>query len=58
VGREEIGALFPGCRTTLTRVTLAPPLARILAPKAPAVARMLAAVPWLRTHYLGVLRKP
>jgi hypothetical protein len=58
VGREEIAALFPGCRLTLRRVTLAPPLARLLAARAGTLARVLAAVPALRTHHLGVLRKP
>jgi SAM-dependent methyltransferase len=58
VGREEIAALFPGCRLTLRRVTLAPPLTRLLAARAGTLARVLAAVPALRTHHLGVLRKP
>jgi SAM-dependent methyltransferase len=58
VSREEIAALFPGWRITLERATLAPPLTRALAGRATATARLLAAVPWLRTHYLGLLRKP
>jgi SAM-dependent methyltransferase len=58
VTREEIAALFPAWRITLERATLAPPLARTLAGRAEMTARFLAAVPWLRTHYLGVLRKP
>jgi ubiquinone/menaquinone biosynthesis C-methylase UbiE len=58
VTREEIAALFPAWRVTLERATLAPPLARTLAGRAEVTARLLAAVPWLRTHYLGVLRKP
>ena len=58
VTREEIAALFPEWRITLERATLAPPLTRTLAGRAEVTARLLAAVPWLRTHYLGVLRKP
>ena len=58
VARDEIEALFPGCRVALTRATLAPPLTRLLAPRAPWFARTLAAAPFLRTHYLGVLRRP
>ena len=58
VGRQELGALFPGCGATVVRVTLAPPLARLLAARAMSAARALATVPWLRTHYLAVIRKP
>ena len=58
VTREEIAALFPAWHITLERATLAPPLARTLAGRAEVTARLLAAVPWLRTHYLGLLRKP
>ena len=58
VPRDEIAALFPGWRIRLERATLAPPLTRTLAGRAEVTARLLAAVPWLRTHYLGVLRKP
>ena len=58
VSRHEIGGLFPGWRVLLERATLAPPLTRALAGRATGAARLLATVPWLRTHYLGVLRKP
>lgn len=58
VGRGEIAALFPGCRLELERVTLAPPLARLLAGRAWTLCQALAAVPWLRTHYLGLVWKP
>lgn len=56
VRRREIRALFPDCRLELRRVTLAPPLARWLAPRAPLLAALLGSIPLLRTHYLGVLR--
>lgn len=58
VSRAEIAGLFPGWRIALERVTLAPPLTRALAARAAPAARLLATVPWLRTHYLGLLRKP
>jgi len=58
VDREEIVQLFPGCQAVLTRVTLAPPLTRLLAGRSGALARALALVPVLRTHYLGLVRKP
>jgi hypothetical protein len=57
VGRDEIAALFPGCHAALVRATLAPPLARLLAGRATGLARALAVVPFLRTHWLGVLRR-
>lgn len=56
VSRAEIRALFPGCRIELRRVTLAAPLARVVA-RSHAVHSLLHAVPFLRTHYLGVIRK-
>jgi ubiquinone/menaquinone biosynthesis C-methylase UbiE len=58
VGRRELEALFPGCRMVIERVTLAPPLARLLARHARPLCEMLAHVPWLRTHYLGLIWKP
>lgn len=58
VGRREIERLFAGCEATLVRVTLAPPVTRLFAAHARPVASALALVPWLRTHYLGVMRKP
>ncbi|MEP7175162.1 MAG: class I SAM-dependent methyltransferase [Gemmatimonadales bacterium] len=58
IRREEIEALFPGWPATLARVTLAPPITRAVAPRSATAAQLLAALPWLRTHYLGVLRKP
>jgi SAM-dependent methyltransferase len=56
IRRREIRALFPDCRVALRRVTLAPPLARWLAPRAPLLAALLGSIPLLRTHYLAVLR--
>jgi hypothetical protein len=56
IRRREIAALFPDCRLELRRVTLAPPVARWLAPRAPLFVRLLGAIPLLRTHYLGALR--
>lgn len=56
IRRREIEALFPACRLVLRRVTLAPPVARWLAPRAPLVARLLGAIPLMRTHYLAALR--
>jgi SAM-dependent methyltransferase len=58
VGRRELESLFPGCAMAIERVTLAPPLARLLAARAPLLCQALARLPWLRTHYLGLVWKP
>jgi len=54
---DEIRALFPDCSVRLRRVTLAPPLARVIVPRSWIAAAMLEKVPFLRTHYLGIIRK-
>lgn len=45
-------ALFPNRSLHLDRVSLAPPLARAIAPHSPMLARCLESIPWLRTHRL------
>jgi SAM-dependent methyltransferase len=57
VGKAEIRQLFPGCSLELRRVSLAPPLVRLIAPHAWAVCALMARVAPLCTHYLGALRK-
>jgi alpha-beta hydrolase superfamily lysophospholipase len=49
--RDLMGAL------ELERATLLPPLARLVAPRSRLAARALARLPWLRGHYLGLLRR-
>jgi len=58
VQRREIRELFPNCRLTLKRTTLAPPLARALAPYSWLACYLLEKVPFLCTHYLGMIHKP
>jgi len=58
IGRKEIRELFPGCTIRLRSVTLAPPIARLVAPRAWLLATALEAMPFLRTHYIGLIRKP
>lgn len=55
--RGEIGRLFPGFALELDRATLLPPLARVVAPRSLALARVLGKLTPLRTHYLGLLRR-
>ena len=57
VRKQEIHNLFPDCAITLRRVTLAPPLARLLAPRSLLLCQLLERIPPLRTHYLGIIRK-
>jgi SAM-dependent methyltransferase/ribosomal protein S18 acetylase RimI-like enzyme len=57
VSKEEIRELFPGCRIELQRITLAPPISRKLAPYSWGLSYLLERIPWLRTHYLGVIQK-
>ena len=57
VKRQEIAQLFPGCRITLQRLTLVPPLARLLASYSWLACYGLGKIPWLCTHYLGLIAK-
>lgn len=57
VGKSQIQTLFPGCRIRLQRVTLAPPLARRLAPYSTLACELLQKLPCLCTHYLGLIWK-
>lgn len=57
VGGGEIRALFPGCEARLRRVTLAPPIARRLAPLSWLAAEALEGMRFLNSHYFGVLRR-
>lgn len=59
VTRKEIARLFPGCRSRTERVTLAPPLARLLAGFSWNLCRGLGEMRVLNTHYLALIeRKP
>jgi SAM-dependent methyltransferase len=56
IGAREIRGLFPGAIVSLKSTTLAPPLARRLAPRAWWMCSALSAIPLLRTHYLATIR--
>lgn len=58
VRAAELRRLFPGFAADLRRVTLAPPLARLVAPISLPLARLLSRLRVLNTHYLAVLRRP
>lgn len=55
---HRVKELFPQARITTRRVTLAPPLARRLAPIHPALYTLFNSMPWLRTHILCWIAKP
>ena len=58
IERAEIVRLFSGCRVHLRRITLAPPLLRLIAPYSWLTTYLLSAVPWACSHYCGVIQKP
>ena len=58
VTRKEISTLFPECTIALERVTLAPPLGRVIGPVSATLYHMLSSVKPLCTHYLGLFQKP
>jgi SAM-dependent methyltransferase len=57
VRATEIRSLFPDCEVQLTPVLLAPPLCRRVAGWSWPLAELLTALPFLRTHYAGLIRK-
>jgi SAM-dependent methyltransferase len=58
LGRRELRALFPGHRVDARAVTLAPPIARLVAPRSYGVAAALQALVPLRTHLLAFITPP
>ncbi len=57
VGLGEIRRIFSGCRIRSRRVTLAPPLARAVAPRAWIGCALLNTIPLLRTHRLALITR-
>ncbi len=56
--RAQIRALFPEGAIRIRSVTLAPPVARAIAPRSWTVATVLECLPFLRTHLVTVVLKP
>jgi SAM-dependent methyltransferase len=56
--RSAIQGFFPGFQSDLRSVTLLPPLARRLGGRVERWYPTLLCLPFLRTHYLGLLIKP
>jgi len=57
INRKELRSLFPELHGKIRSITLAPPIARIIAPRSWPLATLLEAIPLLRTHMLAVLVK-
>jgi ubiquinone/menaquinone biosynthesis C-methylase UbiE len=57
VDRRELRRLFPQLIGSVESITLAPPLARFVAPKSWVMATVLEALPFLRTHLIALLKK-
>lgn len=55
---QRIRKLFPQAMINAQRVTLAPPIARYVAPIHPVLYTLLNSIPWLRTHILCWIAKP
>jgi ubiquinone/menaquinone biosynthesis C-methylase UbiE len=58
VSASELASLFRGCTIERRRVTLAPPLARLIAPRSRALYMLLSSIPLLRTHSLAAIQTP
>ena len=58
VTRAELGRYFPGRDVMYRSVLLAPPIARRLTWAPRLVSELLAAAPFLRTHFVYMVRKP
>jgi ubiquinone/menaquinone biosynthesis C-methylase UbiE len=56
--RRDIEGLFPDLKIYLRRITLAPPVGRVVGNISVSLYRALSALKILNTHYLGVFQKP
>ena len=57
IKRAELTSLFSKLRGPIRKVTLAPPLARLIVPRSKSLGSALESIPLLRTHLLAVLIK-
>lgn len=54
---SEVRTLFPEGRVSMSRVTLAPPIARVVTHLHPSLYGVVGAIPWLRTHRICWIQK-
>ncbi|MBI4686404.1 MAG: methyltransferase domain-containing protein [Nitrospirae bacterium] len=57
VKKKEIYELFPNCSIGLNRITLAPPIARLIAPYSLLACYILERLKIFNTHYMGVIKR-
>ena len=57
IKKKEIINLFPNCKFTFKRVTLAPPIVRFIAPRSWLLCYLFEKLSFLCTHYLVIIRK-
>jgi ubiquinone/menaquinone biosynthesis C-methylase UbiE len=57
VGKSEIRGLFPGCQIHLRRITLAPPIGRLVGRYSPLLYILLSRAKILCTHHIGLIKK-
>ena len=57
VGKREIKKLFLNCKFEFYRITLAPPIARLLVPISWILCELLEKLKIFNTHYLVVIKK-
>ena len=57
INAKLLKEMFVGYESSIKSVTLAPPIARVIAPKSFALAAALNTMPFLRTHLVGILVK-
>lgn len=57
IGRKEIRNLFGNLQYDFSLVTLAPPIARVVAPVSWLACELLAKLHFLKTHYLVIIKK-
>jgi ubiquinone/menaquinone biosynthesis C-methylase UbiE len=57
VKKQEIYALFPDCNICLERITLAPPLIRIISVYSWFLCYLLEKLKILNTHYIGIIKR-
>jgi len=57
VKKKEIDELFPLCNIAMKRITLAPPIVRLIAPYSWFICYLLEKLKILNTHYIGIIRK-
>jgi ubiquinone/menaquinone biosynthesis C-methylase UbiE len=58
IREAELRGLFPGYLVRVRRATLAPPIARLIAPRSQSVASFLQGLWFLQSHLAAVLTKP